>query len=485
MSLPLLRAENPEMAQAEIMTHLIRQAEAELARRNLLNFVSYVDPDYILSPHLEFIGQELMDWISTPGARLIITTPPRHGKSELVSRKLPAFLAGYDPGCEIVAVSYGEDLIQSMSVSARAIIDSNEYREVFSDAHLSETRSSIGEWHLKIPMGDEGKIVRSVYKCSGIGGGITGRGYKYGIIDDPIKDREQAESKLIQDRIWNWYRSVFYTRAEPGARILLIQTRWHVNDLAGKLIKQQEEGGPDSWKVINLPAISLGQGDILGRPTGMALWEERFPVRKLLEIKQTLGTYDFESLYQGNPSPPGGNRIQSYWFEIVESAPADCEWVRYWDFAATEASKKNKDPDWTAGVLIGRDPNGIFFIKDIIHLRGSPMDVEKRVSWAAAQDGNGVTQWIEQEPGSSGKIVKDHYMRNVLAGRVVKFDRADKNKILRAGPFIAAIEAGYVKLVRGKWISAFLEEAESWPNGNHVDQVDAAVGYRQFQQDWF
>ena len=171
----------------------------------------------------------------------------------------------------------------------------------------------------------------------------------------------------------------------------------------------------------------------------------------------------------------GGNKFKREWFQVVDAAPADCKYVRYWDLAATEA-KPGKDPDWTAGAEVGRSKDGICYIKDIRRLRGSPLQVQNLITQTAELDGKEVTIFMEQEPGSSGVNTIDHYRREVLNKFAFYGKPSSGSKEIRANPVSSQAEAGNFKLVRGTWINAFLEEAEQFPNGAHDDQVDAVSG---------
>jgi predicted phage terminase large subunit-like protein len=192
-----------------------------------------------------------------------------------------------------------------------------------------------------------------------------------------------------------------------------------------------------------------------------------------------LSRVERERLLKGNWNirPEHGMFLRT-WFEVVEEAPADVNWVRYWDRAATSPSESNRDPDWTSGCLGGHSAStGVFYIRHIERGRTDPVGNERMIRNTAIQDGEQVAIWIEQEPGSSGKDVASHYTRNVLAGANVRFDRVTGSKIDRAKPLSASAEAGNVKLVRGPWVPAFLAEAENFPlPGHKKDQIDSASG---------
>jgi len=275
---------------------------------------------------------------------------------------------------------------------------------------------------------------------------------------------------LVRMRTLDWYRSTFITRQMPDSRIVICSTRWHRDDLVGTLLKEMETGG-EQWEVLKMPAISAD---------GLALWPEMWPIEKLLKQKISMGSVEFEALYQQNPQSKEGAMFKREWFtgKIQEKCPwrlADLEWVRYWDLAATKELGSN-DPDYTAGALIALDPNGQWWIADIQHFRKPPMGVEQHIRNIASMDGDRVRIVMEEEGGASGKITTDHYRRNVLVGFNLQTSKPDTNKAIRAQPLSAACEAGNVHLIRGDWINDFLNEVDVFPFGAHDDMVDAASG---------
>jgi predicted phage terminase large subunit-like protein len=171
-----------------------------------------------------------------------------------------------------------------------------------------------------------------------------------------------------------------------------------------------------------------------------------------------------------------GELFQRQWFAILDRAPEGCEWVRYWDLAATEPSQSNTDPDWTAGVKLGRTPRGDLVVDDVRHVRRGPRAVEDLIRHVADEDGTRVQVWIEQEPGSSGKATVDHFNRQVLPQHAVRGHRSTGSKEERARPVSAKAEAGLISLVRADWNRALLDELERFPHGDHDDQVDALSG---------
>lgn len=293
----------------EIILESVRRNNA---RTDIKEFTTFTKPNYKVNWHHELIFSKLDQFIAGDIKRLIISCPPRHGKSEIVSRRLPAYIFGKLPDTNIIACSYSADLASRMNRDVQRIIDSPEYATLFPDVRLnsSNVRSTAQGSFLR--NSDIFEIVghSGVYRSAGIGGGITGMGFSYGIIDDPIKNREEAESATIRNKIYEWYTDTFYTRQEENASILITMTRWHDDDLVGRLLNLSEAGDDtDQWEVLTLPAMAEeGRKDYDIRDAdGQALWVGKYPEDVLRKIKATVPTYTWLSLYQQRPSAAAGN----------------------------------------------------------------------------------------------------------------------------------------------------------------------------------
>lgn len=411
--------------------------------------------------------------------RVMIFLPPRHSKSMTVSEGFPSWFIGKDPERRVIEVSYGDSLAQKFGYANRRKVE--EYGKVLFDIETDSSNSSKTNWGIA---GHRGGMI-----SAGIGGSITGEGADLLIIDDPVKNRQEADSPVYREMVWDEWQNTLLTRLHPGARVIIIMTRWHSDDLAGRLLNNEgrvEDGG--KWTVISLPAIAeeaeqdaegkwITYPDQLGRSPGEALWPEHgydveWAARKKLEV----GSYTWASLYQQRPRPRDEMKMfRREWFEIVDSYPRDAKSVRYWDFAATEP-KRGKDPDYTAGAKVC-EKNGVYWITDMRRTRATPLGVEQLVVQTADIDTYSLPIWIEQEPGSSGVNTIDHYRREVLKGYPCYGNKVTGSKELRALPMSAAAEAGNVKVVRGPWNKAFLDELETFGDpSEHDDQVDAASG---------
>lgn len=276
---------------------------AELARRNLLDFVVYNKPDYQVNWHHKLLCEYLDRFVRGEITRLMVFMPPQHGKSELVSRQLPAFILGRQPKTKIVLASYSSDLASSFNRDCQRIIDGEAYRDVFPDTKLNSSNVvtvAKGNW---LRNSDIFEVVGygGFLKTTGVGGSLTGTPADIAIIDDPVKDSIEAMSPTFQFRNWNWYNDVLYTRIHNGSRILITQTRWDVNDLSGKLLESMQAGG-EQWTILCLPAIKVDDNPNDPRQKGEALWESRHSINKLMQVRsQSIRT--FESLYQQDPKP--------------------------------------------------------------------------------------------------------------------------------------------------------------------------------------
>lgn len=274
---------------------------SELARRDLINFVSYVKEDYIINWHHELLCAYLDRFISGDITKLMVFMPPQHGKSELVSRMLPAYILGKNPKAKVVLASYSASLASSFNRDCQRYIDSDEYRNVFPKTTLAGEGSK-GSWQRNsevFEVVEHGGFLKTV----GVGGSLTGTPADFAIIDDPVKDSIEAQSATFQQRNWEWYNDVLCTRLHNSSRQLITQTRWDDNDLSGMILKKQEELGLSDWTILCLPSIKETDDNKEDpRQIGEALWESMQSRERLIEIqKQSVRT--FQSLYQQNPRP--------------------------------------------------------------------------------------------------------------------------------------------------------------------------------------
>lgn len=423
-----------------------------LARRRLLDFVGLTMASYQAAAHHAAIANALEAVEAGTIKRLVITMPPRHGKSELASIQFPAWYLGRNPDRRVILASYADSLALTFGRQIRNLVHDDEFSALFPGVDLARDSTSADHWNIA---GRRGGLI-----AAGVGSGITGHGADLLIIDDPVKDASEADSPTVRGSKWEWYTRTAYTRLQPGGAIVLIGTRWHVDDLIGRALAQDTE----QWHVLHLPAIDA---------EGRALWPERYPIDELHKIRDAIGLRAWESLYQGRPVLESGGIFERGWFGLVDVAPVGGRDVRFWDFAATEA-KLRGDPDYTAGVKM-RYVTGRWFVLDVVHVQANPADVDRIVVNTAAQDGRACAIRWEAEGGASGKRDSRH-LATMLAGYDAQGVRPQGDKVLRAKPFAAQVKAENVKLVAGRWTANYLDELASFPYGSHDDQVDATSG---------
>ncbi len=275
------------------------------ARDKFIPFACLTQRDYRASWHHREIGKLLEKMERGETKRAIIMVPPRHGKSTLSSVLFPAWYLGKHPDKEVITVSYSSDLAVDFGEKTRDLLKSPEYQNIFTTKIKADSESK-QKWKTS---------EKGSYTSVGLGGAITGRGADLLIIDDPIKNSEEALSEVYRDKVWNYYTSTLYTRLEKDACVILILTRWHQDDLAGRLIDQMANGG-EEWEVIRLPAIA--EEDEPHRKQGEALWTEKYPLVVLENIRKTVGVYDWASLYQQTPITAENQEFKKEYFRYFE-----------------------------------------------------------------------------------------------------------------------------------------------------------------------
>jgi predicted phage terminase large subunit-like protein len=324
------------------------------ATNDLISFSQILDPKYSPNWHHETIAQKLEEArrkveAGIP-ARIILEVPPRHGKSELATIKFPAQTLGIHPEWPIIVSSYSAELAEDFGLKTRDTLNHEHYRALFTSSLRPDTQAR-GRW-----LTHEG----GGYTATGVGGAITGRGFKVGIIDDPFKNREEADSEVIREKVWNWYTSTFYTRQEGISAIIVICTRWHLDDLVGRLLEQQEAAEKaglaqyDRWEVIRFPAIA--DQDETHRKVGEALWPEKFPLPILENIRNTVGVYDWSSLYQQEPILAENAEFRQEWFRYFEEKDLAGKNLRYTTTVDLAVSEKTS-ADNTVIRTVAKEPD--------------------------------------------------------------------------------------------------------------------------------
>jgi len=275
--------------------------KAELARRNFIDFVTFTKEDYTVNWHHKLLADKLDKFARGEIKKLMVFMPPQHGKSELTSRRLPAYLLGINPTLKIVGSSYSADISSSFNRDVQRIIDNDKYSSIFPDTKLSSKRTRTDSSSNVLRNADIFETIKhkGYYKSVGVGGSLTGFTADVLIIDDPVKDAVEASSPTDQSRKWDWYTSVALTRLHNNAQQLITMTRWHKGDLCGRILDKM----PDGWEVLHLEAIRKNiNHEKDPRELGAALWPERHSKKRIMSIAKA-DPRTFDALYQGDPKP--------------------------------------------------------------------------------------------------------------------------------------------------------------------------------------
>ncbi len=469
----------------------------ELARRSLIDFTLYTKPSYLAGAFHHDLAARLDRFLEACVAgrspRLMVLAPPRHGKTELTSRRLPAFALGRHPDMNIIATSYAAPLASSINRDVQRIMDEESYAELFPGTRLNgrNVRTVADGSYLR--NSDIFEVVgrEGLYVSAGVNGGITGRGAHLGIIDDPVKDAAEAHSPTVRDSVHEWYSSTFYTRLAPGGGILLIMTRWHHDDLAGRLLDLMRRGEGEEWEVACYPALAE-KGDALGRAEGEALHPERYPVEALEKIRRGtqgvpgVGGRVWTSLYQQRPTPDEGGIFKrenwKYWKPVRELGLMSLQdrrdylrglgvtqVVQRWD-TALGAKKKN---DLTACATLAIAPSR-YYLLDVWQERVEYPDAKRQIQllydkWRP----NRVN--VEGGGSASGKAAVQELKRTTT---IPIFEvTTSSDKVLRAQLVGPNQESGLVYLPEGEpWVADFVEKCANFPDVPNDDDVDAFVG---------
>ena len=515
-------------SQQQLLPELIREKlSRDLSTRHLIPFTQYTMPKYEVGMHSQLIATELEAVERREIDRLMIFVPPRHGKSELGSKRFPAWWLGRNPTDQIISATYNAELATDVGEAVRDIIDQEEYHALFSTTLKRDARAKT-RWRTS-----KGGFYVSV----GVGQAATGRGAHLFLIDDPLKDDESAQSESTRERIWNWYSSVAYTRLMPKGAIVLIMTRWHEDDLAGRLLdRMKNTPGADQWKVVDLAAIDEARMDrkytivpaVLppkGYCTGLVeaavtasvkgiksssglenviagkftippqeisfptkvVWEAWWPETKLLRIKQNIVERHWSALYQQRPMPDEGIYFKRKWarFWVADATQAEGDIHRYkvlpkstelrFYGASDYATDEDKKADFTVHGIFAVDHAGNVYV---IHVwRGqktSKVWVDELIS---LMERFHPLMWFEEQ----GQIIKalTPFITEMMEEHKLFTHRkalpSVTSKQARARTLQGWMEKGRVFFpLYADWLDDFLHEFFTFPAGKNDDQVDMA-----------
>ena len=431
----------------------------ERARRRLLHFTNCMVAGYDAAPHIaDLLVPALEKVTSTPNGRLIVTMPPRHSKSLHVSENLPAWYLGRHPEHRIIAASHTAQLAYTFSRRVRNKIQDPRYP---FETEVADDKGAVQAWDTSEGGG---------YLAVGAGGSPTGSGGNGIIIDDPIRSAADADSQTVRDSLWEWYQGTMRTRLEPQGWIIVTATRWHEDDLTGRLLAEAEKGG-EKWEHLYLPALNDASD---------ALWPDRWDVDALDAIKRSVGSRAWAAQYQGNPVPSEGGMFKRHWWKYVRSVPT----LRQAIITVDSAFKDGVENDASVFALWGTDGEGNAYLMRRWKARVAFPELIRMGHEAhayASRSLKGMNIPLVVEDKASGQSAIQVWSRPYQTGSgtlpalpVVPFTvKGGQSKVARAEGVTALVEGGRVHLLEGEeWIDDFITEHEQFPTGKHDDQVD-------------
>lgn len=432
----------------------------DYAFSRLIAYAAYQWPGYRDAPHHRLIARHLEAVERGEITRLMITMPPRHGKSMLASEFFPAWYLGRNPDHYVVTATYAQDLADDFGRKVKNQIEDFGFKAIFPGVGLADDSKSAKRFHIQEAAGgiEHATNQRGAFYAVGVGGPLTGRGAHLLLIDDPVKNREDAESEVIRKKTKDWYTSTAYTRLMPGGRVVLIQTRWHEDDLSGWL---QVEHKHEGWVVLDLPAIDKA---------GKALWPEQYDLEALERIKRALPPRDWSALYQQAPTPDEGDYFKAEWFRTGALPPLEHLSV----YGASDYAVTSNGGDYTVHVVVGIDPDGRIWLLDLWRgQKASDVWVEawcdlvlkwSPIGWAEEQGQikSGVGPFLDKR----AREREAYTAREQFPTRGDKAVRAQsiRGRMAMNGLYIAA---------DAPFRSDLISECLRFPAGVHDDQVDA------------
>lgn len=453
-----------KVAAAKEMLHRQR------ARRNLLDFTTYTCADYQVGWHHRVLCDYVTQFANGIIKRLMVFMPPQHGKSEIVSRRLPAFLLGNNPDAEIIQCSAMDDWAVELNKAAKRVVRSEAYQRLFPNttpAGIGKGQSSRQDfWQV------DGR--RGCMYSTGVGGTIVGRSMQFGIVDDPFAKREDADSPKNRDKVWAWFWNDFVTRGSKDCGILITHTRWHRDDLAGRLLAQAASDTGEDWTILNFPAVrGLEVNTLDPRQPGEPLWPYRRTLEQLNEIEQT-DRRAFESLYQQNPIPDGGTEWPADFFN--DETWFD-EWPGRWlcKTIGIDPSKGSKSHagDYSAIVKCMVSEDMVLYIEADMDRRHVDLIADTALELqrsfrpdVQAVEVNGFQEWVADRMQARAD-------EEQLFVPIVRYDNKENKeaRIRRLTPYLSCRKVRFKRRSPGTKI--LVDQLMDFPSGDHDDGPDA------------
>ena len=450
-----------KIAELERLVEQVKDLESkELAKNSLVGYAKFQMENYLSPPHIKLLASKLEAVERGDIRRLAIFMPPRHGKSILTSEFFPAWYMGRNPDKYIICSTYAQDLADDFGRKVRNQLQDKRYTDIFPDAELSTDSSSMRRFNT---------TKGGVYYAVGAGSAITGRGAHLLLIDDPIKGREEADSAAMRKNLLDWYRATAYTRLMPNGSVILIQTRWHEDDLAGWILK---ETGHEGWDVIEFPAIlNERAANMLDLDEGDPLWKESYPIERLEEIKKTIGTREWSSLYAQKPSVEEGNIIKRWWWKTwTRENPPEMDYIlQSWDTAYTVTETSDYSACTTWGVFSGEGGYNLYLIDSFREKLTFPELKNQAIHLYNELQ----PDLVLVEAKASGWSLVQELMRTGIP--ITPFNPKKMDKLARVHSVAPLFEGGRIWAPDTDESADVMNQFAMFPNTKHDDLVDSTT----------
>lgn len=449
-----------EMMEAQYHAQLLA-----MAPDNLPAYCEYMDPDEPPADWHEWLCDRLQEMEEGLIMRMMISAPPGHAKSSYASRKFPSWYMGRNAKHRFIQAGHTTNFCENeFGKKTKALVDSERFRDVFPDVMLSADSRAAGYWAL---------ANGGSYLTRGVGQGIAGFRANIAGVDDPFASREDAESPTIRDKVFDWFSADFTTRLLPIAPMYVVMTRWHSDDLGGRIEEMNKEGKGHEWYIINLPAIATDDDDAMGRRPGEPLWPDFYNHAFLMNLKASLPARDWNSLYQGKPMDLEGGTMDATWIQRYKKRPEGSD-VKRTVVSVDSASKAQERNDYTAITVWRETVDGNHYLLSVIREKLEFNDLVSKVSQTAShwdadailvEDRGSGTQYIQTQSGKA-------------PAPVIPIATNQQSKEFRFDSVTPMFEAGQVYLPeRSTWLAEYEAELLAFPLGKYDDQVDSTSQY--------
>jgi predicted phage terminase large subunit-like protein len=451
----------------EITEVLAERRRSEAARNDLIEFCKAMQPDYKVGKHHKILANLLMDIAEGKKDRICVNMPPRHGKSQLVSIYFPAWFIGRYPNKKVLMVSHTTDLAVDFGRKVRNLIDSEPYRKIFPTVYLAADSKSAGRWNTNA--GGE-------YFACGVGSALAGRGADLLLVDDPHNEQDIINGNFdVFDKAYEWFTYGARTRLMPGGRVAIIQTRWHLDDLTGRVLKDMHNENADQYNVVEFPAILDVQDKETGEITEKALWPEFFDIPALLRTKASMPVFQWNAQYQQNPTAEEAALVKREWWQVWENdTPPVCEYIIMSLDAAAESHNR---ADFTALTTWGVFMNDEAKAYHIILLNS----IKKRLEFPELKT-LALAEYEEWEPDafivekkSAGTQLYQEMRRMGVPVQEFTPHRGTGDKMARLNSVADIVKSGLCWVPETRWAEEVVEEIAGFPFVSNDDLVDSTV----------